>query len=433
MQKMQESDREVLSRKVPFIMMSARDDADTVMKCLQGGAADYLVKPIRKNELKNLWTHVWRNTRHTSVVDERPQRSGSESLTPKTPENSGAERASLDNGLPDKAGKAEKVQTEEEVVVTLQRARAPDEPADKEGTMTVKLQLHLHPMIPNGNRVKLSAQEGGNSAFKAFSRSYMAFKPPQPYPSIGNGGHSLGNSMMPPMIPPMPQPLSQSQQRNHHPSQSHIPTAHDYIHSMHTFRNGNGQSNGDGKCGPNGFGCGDSMNKENGEQRIPMHFRDTQQRSVTTLMDNSGDWISHGDDGRTSGSMEKYNVNSRKRQRNEYYEGGDGEDTPTWNQKKIIGDWEGRVHKGSTALDGVHGKGNGNDTLENTERHEEAKATTPTEGSRSEHSEERRAEAVRKYKEKRMNRCFEKKVRYQSRKRVAESRPRVLGRFVKAA
>ena len=141
MQKMQESDREVLSRKVPFIMMSARDDADTVMKCLQGGAADYLVKPIRKNELKNLWTHVWRNTRHTSV-DEKPQRSGSESLTPKTPENSGAERASLENGVPEKAGKVDKIPTEEEVVVTLQRARAPDEPADKEGTMTVKLQLH---------------------------------------------------------------------------------------------------------------------------------------------------------------------------------------------------------------------------------------------------------------------------------------------------
>jgi pseudo-response regulator 5 len=24
------------------------------------GAADFLVKPLRKNELRNLWQHVWR-------------------------------------------------------------------------------------------------------------------------------------------------------------------------------------------------------------------------------------------------------------------------------------------------------------------------------------------------------------------------------------
>ena len=175
------------------------------------------------------------------------------------------------------------------------------------------------------------------------------------------------------------------------------------------YRNGNGHANGDGKCGPNGFGCSDSMNKENGERKIPMHFRDTQHRSVTTLMYNSGVWMSHGDDGRTSGSVEKYNVNSRKRQRHEYYENGDGEDTPTWKQKSV-GDWDAGVHKGSTALDGGHAKGNGQDATDNAERYEEGKPSTPTEGTRSEFTEERRAEAVRKYKEKRMNRCFEKKV-----------------------
>lgn len=42
-----------------------------------------------------------------------------------------------------------------------------------------------------------------------------------------------------------------------------------------------------------------------------------------------------------------------------------------------------------------------------------------------------RQEALRKYREKRKTRTFNKKVRYESRKRVALSRPRVLGRFVK--
>lgn len=33
---------------------------DVVFKCLSKGAVDFLVKPIRKNELKHLWQHVWR-------------------------------------------------------------------------------------------------------------------------------------------------------------------------------------------------------------------------------------------------------------------------------------------------------------------------------------------------------------------------------------
>jgi pseudo-response regulator 5 len=40
--------------------MSSRDSRSTVMKCMCKGAADFLIKPVRKNELTNLWQHVWR-------------------------------------------------------------------------------------------------------------------------------------------------------------------------------------------------------------------------------------------------------------------------------------------------------------------------------------------------------------------------------------
>ena len=40
--------------------MSAHDSVSMVYKCMLRGAADFLVKPIRINELKNLWQHVWR-------------------------------------------------------------------------------------------------------------------------------------------------------------------------------------------------------------------------------------------------------------------------------------------------------------------------------------------------------------------------------------
>ncbi|XP_050235833.1 two-component response regulator-like APRR9 [Mercurialis annua] len=47
-------------KNIPVIMMSSQDSISTVYKCMLQGAADYLVKPIRRNELRNLWQHVWR-------------------------------------------------------------------------------------------------------------------------------------------------------------------------------------------------------------------------------------------------------------------------------------------------------------------------------------------------------------------------------------
>ncbi|KAG1371616.1 two-component response regulator-like PRR37 [Cocos nucifera] len=57
---------------IPVIMMSSNDSMGTVFNCLSKGAVDFLVKPIRKNELKNLWQHVWRRYHSSSA-------SGSES------------------------------------------------------------------------------------------------------------------------------------------------------------------------------------------------------------------------------------------------------------------------------------------------------------------------------------------------------------------
>ncbi|CAI9779005.1 unnamed protein product [Fraxinus pennsylvanica] len=62
-------------KNVPVIMMSSHDSRGLVFKCLTNGAVDFLVKPIRKNELKNLWQHVWRRCHSSSG-------SGSESGTP---------------------------------------------------------------------------------------------------------------------------------------------------------------------------------------------------------------------------------------------------------------------------------------------------------------------------------------------------------------
>ncbi|KAM0887381.1 hypothetical protein ACQ4PT_029041 [Festuca glaucescens] len=53
-------------KNIPVIMMSSEDYMGTVFECLSKGAADFLVKPVRKNELKNLWQHVWRRCHSSS-------------------------------------------------------------------------------------------------------------------------------------------------------------------------------------------------------------------------------------------------------------------------------------------------------------------------------------------------------------------------------
>ncbi|GMI65832.1 pseudo-response regulator 7 [Hibiscus trionum] len=53
-------------KNVPVIMMSSHDSVGIVFKCFSKGAVDFLVKPIRKNELRNLWQHVWRRCHSSS-------------------------------------------------------------------------------------------------------------------------------------------------------------------------------------------------------------------------------------------------------------------------------------------------------------------------------------------------------------------------------
>eukprot|EP01018_Ginkgo_biloba_P037866 Gb_08103 [translate_table: standard] len=61
--------REERLRRIPIVMMSAQDEVAIVVKCLKLGAADYLVKPLRINELLNLWIHMWRRRRMLGLAE----------------------------------------------------------------------------------------------------------------------------------------------------------------------------------------------------------------------------------------------------------------------------------------------------------------------------------------------------------------------------
>lgn len=38
---------------------SPQEDREVMVACLQLGAADYMIKPLRHNELRNLWARVY--------------------------------------------------------------------------------------------------------------------------------------------------------------------------------------------------------------------------------------------------------------------------------------------------------------------------------------------------------------------------------------
>ncbi|KAK9156838.1 hypothetical protein Scep_003412 [Stephania cephalantha] len=59
-----------ICKNIPVIMMSSHDSVGIVFQCMLKGASDFLVKPVRKNELRNLWQHVWRKCRSTNYGNE---------------------------------------------------------------------------------------------------------------------------------------------------------------------------------------------------------------------------------------------------------------------------------------------------------------------------------------------------------------------------
>ncbi|KAF5833547.1 hypothetical protein DUNSADRAFT_10078 [Dunaliella salina] len=49
---------------LPVVMMSASERAEMVYECIRGGAEEYLIKPVTRKEVQNIWTHIIRRLNH---------------------------------------------------------------------------------------------------------------------------------------------------------------------------------------------------------------------------------------------------------------------------------------------------------------------------------------------------------------------------------
>ncbi|MBA0798069.1 hypothetical protein Gohar_008704 [Gossypium harknessii] len=57
-----------LEMDLPIIMLSAYGDTNLVKMGITHGTCDYLLKPVRIEELKNIWQHVLRKQNLTSKI-----------------------------------------------------------------------------------------------------------------------------------------------------------------------------------------------------------------------------------------------------------------------------------------------------------------------------------------------------------------------------
>ncbi|XP_010665924.2 two-component response regulator ORR24 isoform X2 [Beta vulgaris subsp. vulgaris] len=80
-----------LEMDLPVIMLSANGDPKLVMKGITHGACDYLLKPVRLEELKNIWQHVVRRKKFDSK-----DRNSSNSLDKNSSEGNGTRDANFD-------------------------------------------------------------------------------------------------------------------------------------------------------------------------------------------------------------------------------------------------------------------------------------------------------------------------------------------------
>ncbi|MCO5603633.1 hypothetical protein L7F22_057784 [Adiantum nelumboides] len=62
-----------LEMGLPVLMMSSNGETNAAMKGIKLGACDYLVKPVRIQELKNIWKHAIRPKRRDPATLKKPQ------------------------------------------------------------------------------------------------------------------------------------------------------------------------------------------------------------------------------------------------------------------------------------------------------------------------------------------------------------------------
>lgn len=172
-------------RRIPIIMMSAQDEVSVVVKCLKHGAADYLVKPLRTNELLNLWTHMWRR-RHMLGLSEKKILNYDFDPVASDPSDANTNSTTL---FSDDTDEKSRRSTVLENSISNHREHESDVVASVEPALHISSENHFHALRSNGQTAPFSSfpkksqlNIGGSSAFLTYVKSSI---PPSACQRIG--------------------------------------------------------------------------------------------------------------------------------------------------------------------------------------------------------------------------------------------------------
>lgn len=125
-----------LEMDLPVIMLSANSDTKLVMKGITHGACDYLVKPVRIEELRNIWQHVVRRKKFESKTHSR---SGDQD---KGHENGEVGQGNLQTGNVDQNGKLNKKRKDDDEEGDENNHEHDDPAAQKKPRVVWSIELH---------------------------------------------------------------------------------------------------------------------------------------------------------------------------------------------------------------------------------------------------------------------------------------------------
>ncbi|KAK7304116.1 hypothetical protein RJT34_15177 [Clitoria ternatea] len=129
-----------LEMDLPVIMLSAHSDTKMVMKGVTHGACDYLLKPVRIEELKNIWQHVVR--RKSADCRDQNKASNEERALNTVAEGSQSFKSENSADQNKKLGKKRKDQDEEEEEDGEMNGDEEDPSAQKKPRVVWSVELH---------------------------------------------------------------------------------------------------------------------------------------------------------------------------------------------------------------------------------------------------------------------------------------------------
>ncbi len=203
----------LLSSKLPFCWlilhvalaaMSAESKQEAVLEALKGGAQDYLVKPVRRNELLTLWQHIWRRHQIQASRDGQPSAAlltaSEKSNSPTTSANGAAAAA----GRPTSPMRARiSVRRAASLPASLIDAaadaalsEAPTAPAGPQTTATETILPGAHGLIPAASIPAVLAHPQIDLSIKPLDLGAQSTSHPQPLPLNGNGWNRWSEAQM---------------------------------------------------------------------------------------------------------------------------------------------------------------------------------------------------------------------------------------------